>query len=150
MKWFRRRYGGRSGGTSLPRVNPWHRLPIQPTPDRGRIRIGFSEIEETRGSGPISHVTRRPIGPTLRIPANQIRPITMKFPTALLLAPALLAFALPSCEKAETTSEKVGEKVDDALDRRPAEKLQDAAEDAGDAVKDAAEDVKDAVNDATE
>lgn len=70
--------------------------------------------------------------------------------TAVLFVPALLAFALPSCRKAETAGEKVGEKIDDALDRRPAEKLQAAAEDAGDAVKDAAEDVKDAVKDATE
>lgn len=39
--------------------------------------------------------------------------------------------------------------INDALDRRPNEKLRDAAEDAAAAVKNAAEGVKDAVRDAT-
>ncbi len=56
----------------------------------------------------------------------------------ILTALATLALVLPSCDK-----------IDDALDRRPNEKILDAAEDLGDSVEDAAEGVKDAVNDAT-
>lgn len=44
-------------------------------------------------------------------------------------------------DKPETPAEKVKDKVDDALDRRPNEKIRDVAED----VEKAAEDVKDAV-----
>lgn len=54
-------------------------------------------------------------------------------------------FTMASCEK----DRSVKEGVNDALDRRPAEGIKDAAEDAKDAVKDAAEDTKDAVKDAT-
>lgn len=54
---------------------------------------------------------------------------TMK--TSLLLLPfALLTLsALPSCRE-KTTGEKVGDKIDDALDQRPGEKIRDAVEDA--------------------
>ena len=58
-----------------------------------------------------------------------------------LFAAATFAI-LPACEKNETPAVK--EKVDDALDRRPNEKIKDAGEDAKDAVKDAADEVKDA------
>ena len=58
-------------------------------------------------------------------------------------------FALTACEPKQTTSEKVKDKVNDALDRRPGEKVRDAAEDTKDAVKDAAKDIKGAVKDAT-
>lgn len=61
-----------------------------------------------------------------------------------LFAAATFAI-LPACEKHETPNVK--EKVDDALDRRPNEKLKDAGEDAKDAAKDAADDVKDAAKD---
>ena len=78
----------------------------------------------------------------------------MKLHHLLILATALLA--LPACERKQTTTEKIKDKVDDALDRRPGEKvrdagedLKDAAKDAKDGVKDAAKDVKDAVKDAT-
>lgn len=53
---------------------------------------------------------------------------------------------LTSCER---RAETVGEKIDDALDNRPAEGVRDAAEDAADAVKEAAKDTKEAVKDAT-
>lgn len=54
---------------------------------------------------------------------------TMK--TSLLLLPfALLTLAaLPSCRE-KTAGEKVGDKIDDALDQRPGEKIRDAVEDA--------------------
>lgn len=68
-----------------------------------------------------------------------------------LFSVAAFAFLFPACEKKpETAGEKVKEAVDDALDRRPAEGVKDAAEDAKDAVKDAAEEVKDAAKEATE
>lgn len=66
----------------------------------------------------------------------------MKIHQLLILSATLLA--LPACEK-KSVPEKVNDGVDDALDRRPAEKVQDAAEDAKDAVKDAGREVKDAV-----
>ncbi len=39
-----------------------------------------------------------------------------------------IGFAIPSCEESKGPGEKVGEKIDDALDARPAEKIRDAAE----------------------
>lgn len=68
-------------------------------------------------------------------------------PLPLLLASTALValFSLPACKKQETTSEKVSDRVNDALDNRPGEPMRDAAEDTKDAVKDAADDVKDAV-----
>jgi hypothetical protein len=48
-----------------------------------------------------------------------------------------LPLAMTSCEKEKGPGEKIGEKIDDALDQRPGEKVKDAIEDAGDAVKDA-------------
>ncbi|HSI62333.1 MAG TPA: hypothetical protein VLE43_04420 [Candidatus Saccharimonadia bacterium] len=58
---------------------------------------------------------------------------------------ALVPLSMTSCER----DNSVKEKVDDALDRRPAEGIKDAAEDAKDAVKDAAKETKEAVKDAT-
>ncbi len=54
---------------------------------------------------------------------------TMK--TSLLLLPFALVTltALPSCRE-KTVGEKVGDKIDDALDQRPGEKIRDAVEDA--------------------
>lgn len=63
-----------------------------------------------------------------------------------LLVVALVA--LPGCAKKEEPIDKMRNAVDDALDRRPAERLRDAAEDARDAVKDAAGEVKEAAGDA--
>lgn len=68
---------------------------------------------------------------------------------------SLLLFALPfvlalgACDKAPSPSSNAQNSLNDALDRRPNEKLRDAAEDTSDAVKRAAGDVKDAVKDAT-
>lgn len=62
----------------------------------------------------------------------------------LFIATATL-LVLPACQRKPTVTEKVTDKVNDALDRRPGEKIRDAAEDTRDAVKDAAKDVKDAV-----
>ena len=70
----------------------------------------------------------------------------MKPYSLVLVAAAILV--LPACEQ-RTTSEKVGNAVDDALDRRPGEKVRDAAEDTGDAIKEAGKDLKDAAKDAT-
>ena len=64
-----------------------------------------------------------------------------------LLAAATFAI-LPACEKHEAP--EVKEKVDDALDRRPNEKLKDAGEDIKDGAKDAADGVKDAAKDIKE
>lgn len=71
----------------------------------------------------------------------------MKIHRLVLVAAALLA--LPACQPKPTVGEKVTDKVNDALDRRPGEKVRDVAEDTKDAVKDASKDVKDAVKDAT-
>ena len=65
------------------------------------------------------------------------------------LIPTIAVLALAACEPKQTTSEKVKDTVNDALDRRPGEKVRDAAEDTKDAVKDAAKDIKGAVKDAT-
>jgi len=62
---------------------------------------------------------------------------------------AALCLTFVACEKKpKTVGEKVGEKIDDALDRRPAEKLRDAGEDIKDGAKDARDAVKDAAKDA--
>ena len=62
---------------------------------------------------------------------------------------SVAALAIVGCDRKPTTSEKVEDKVKDALDARPHEKVKDATEDTKDAVKDASKDVKDAVKDAT-
>lgn len=57
---------------------------------------------------------------------------------AVLLGISLVT--LISCEKKsepERVVDKIENKVDDALDRRPGEKIRDAAEDVADKVKDA-------------
>ena len=67
--------------------------------------------------------------------------------TTYLIASLAFCF-IASCERHE--SEKVKDKVNDALDRRPNEKLRDAGEDIGDAAKDAGKDLKDAAKDLKE
>ncbi|MCW1915870.1 hypothetical protein OJ996_19945 [Luteolibacter sp. GHJ8] len=59
--------------------------------------------------------------------------------TAYFLA-AAVAFTFAACEKNDT----VKDKINDGLDRRPAEGIQDAGEDIKGAAKDVKEDVKDA------
>lgn len=58
-------------------------------------------------------------------------------PLPFILACAL---ALSACERKPTPSETVKDKINDALDRRPAEGVRDAVEDVGDAVKEAGKD----------
>jgi uncharacterized protein YjbJ (UPF0337 family) len=63
---------------------------------------------------------------------------------SLLLALPLIA-ALAACEqKPASTTEQIKDKVNDALDRRPNEKLKDAAEDIRDGAKEAVKDLKEA------
>jgi len=69
-------------------------------------------------------------------------PITFK---ALMITAALTAAALSMLASCKEKPKTIGEKIDDAMDTRPHEKLKDAAED----VKDAAHDAKEAVKDAT-
>lgn len=52
--------------------------------------------------------------------------------TAAVLSVVVASLALAACPK-----ETVGGKIDDALDNRPAEKVQDKLEDMKDSVKDA-------------
>ena len=59
-------------------------------------------------------------------------------PTHLVMAAATaLALSLAACDGKDG--------VNDALDRRPAEEIRDAGEDAADAIEDAAKDAKKAV-----
>jgi len=69
----------------------------------------------------------------------------MKLSHLLVIVATL--FALSACDQPETTSEKVGDKIDDALDRRPGEEVRDVAEDAADKVEDTAGEIKDAIKD---
>ena len=69
----------------------------------------------------------------------------MKFRYLLIIATSLLG--LTAC-KEKTPAEKVKDKVGDALDSRPNEKIRDAGEDAKDAAKDLGKGVKDAAKDA--
>lgn len=63
-----------------------------------------------------------------------------------IVALALSLFTLAACEKKpQTTGEKIEDKVNDARDRRPGEKVRDAGEDMKAAAKDAKDAVKDAV-----
>jgi len=67
----------------------------------------------------------------------------MKKAVLLLALPFVLALA--ACEqKPASTTEQVKDKVNDALDRRPNEKLKDAAEDIRDGAKSAVKDLKEA------
>lgn len=67
----------------------------------------------------------------------------MKISTLFLAVPIVLA--LVACEqKPASTTEQIKDKVNDALDRRPNEKLKDAAEDIRDGAKSAIKDLKEA------
>lgn len=63
-----------------------------------------------------------------------------------LLTTATSVVVLTGCKEKPRT---IGERVDDALNTRPNEKLRDAAENVGDAAKDAGSSVKEAARDAT-
>ncbi|MFC5051759.1 YtxH domain-containing protein [Rubritalea spongiae] len=72
----------------------------------------------------------------------------MKLYKIIGLCTPLVAFT--ACEKQESTSDKVEETVEDALDQRPAEEVQDAGEDIKENVEDAAEETGDAIKEATD
>lgn len=62
-----------------------------------------------------------------------------------LLITVTTVLALYACDQPQTASEKVADKVNDALDRRPHEEVRDAAEDAADKVEDSAGNLKDEI-----
>ena len=66
----------------------------------------------------------------------------MKVHHILIITAALLTQS--ACEK-QPIRGNTKDGINDALDRRPGEKVRDAAEDATDAVKDAGKEIKDAV-----
>ena len=63
-------------------------------------------------------------------------------PSLMKLIPLTFAcaLALTACDRKPAPSETVKDKIDDALDRRPAEGVRDAVEDLGDAAEDARKD----------
>jgi uncharacterized protein YjbJ (UPF0337 family) len=71
----------------------------------------------------------------------------MKFHHLFILIAVLLA--LPACERNQAATEKVKDTVNDALDRRPGEKIRDTVEDTKDAVRNASKSIKNAVKHAT-
>ena len=64
--------------------------------------------------------------------------------TLLCTTSLVTALSLASCDK----DSSVKEKVDDVLDRRPAEGIKDAGEDIKDSVKEAGKETKEAVKEA--
>ncbi len=72
----------------------------------------------------------------------------MKTYYLLILIIGATFLTLSACDNKQTGSEKVMNKVDDALDRRPGEKIRDAAEDAGHELDDAAKAIKESAKDA--
>lgn len=73
----------------------------------------------------------------------------MKLSYLYMLMIAATIMMLPACDQPKTGTEKVMDNVDDALDRRPGEKVRDAAEDASDKLEDVGKDIKESVKDAT-
>lgn len=73
----------------------------------------------------------------------------MKLSYLYMLVIAATILMLPACNQSQTGGEKVMDNVDDALDRRPGEKILDATEDAGDKIKEIGKDAKENVKDAT-
>ncbi|SFQ04515.1 hypothetical protein SAMN05216419_105013 [Nitrosomonas cryotolerans] len=61
-----------------------------------------------------------------------------------------MILVLPACDQAQTGTDKVMNKVDDALDRRPGEKARDATEDLGHELEDAGDEIKESAKDAGE
>ena len=66
----------------------------------------------------------------------------------LLLMMSVFLF-LSACDQTRSPADKVIDNTNDALDRRPNEKMRDAAEDASDGVKGAGKNIKEAIKDAT-
>ncbi len=73
---------------------------------------------------------------------------------AMLMLLTGLTLTLVSCkekqtiiiDKPDTPGEKIKDKIDDGLDRRPNEKIRDAVEDVDDAAKEAKENIEESVN----
>ena len=83
-------------------------------------------------------------------PVNLTQNKGMNMKPYYLLLIAAMILILPACEQKPTTAtDEVKDKIDDALDRRPAEKIRDSIEDMGDELEDAAEEVKQKAKDAT-
>mgnify|MGYP003417013499 FL=1 len=70
----------------------------------------------------------------------------MKYYLLLMMSVFLM---LSACDQTRSPAEKVIDNTNDALDRRPNEKMRDAAEDASDGVKGAGKNIKEAIKDAT-
>lgn len=78
--------------------------------------------------------------------------IQTAFAALFLFLAGLMLLTLASCEerktviidKPDTVGEKIEDRVNDALDRRPNEKVRDVVEDTEDAVEDVADSVRDA------
>ena len=66
-----------------------------------------------------------------------------------ILGAVLLAVSFTAC-KEKTGTEKAADAVNDALDRRPAEGVQDAVEDLSDGAQDAAKSAEEAAKEAAE
>ena len=69
-----------------------------------------------------------------------------KFSLSLLIT---VFIGLTACSQNQKATEKIIEKTGDALDRRPNEKMRDAAEDASDGVNDAGRNIKEAIKNTT-
>lgn len=84
----------------------------------------------------------------LNLTKTCIAEINMKPYHLLILMITATILMLPACDQTQTGSEKVMNKVDDALDRRPGEKVRGAAEDVRDEIKDALEEIQEKAEDA--
>lgn len=73
----------------------------------------------------------------------------MKLSYLYIFMIAASVMVLPACDQPKTGTEKVMDNVNDALDRRPNEKVRDTVEDASDNLEDIGKDIKDSVKDAT-
>ena len=71
----------------------------------------------------------------------------MKLYYSLIIVAIILV--LSACDQNKTGSEKVMDNANDILDRRPGEKVRDAAEDVDDELKGAGKEIKETVKDAT-
>ena len=82
-------------------------------------------------------------------PNSQMEKMKMKPYYFFILIIAAAILVLPACDQSQTGTDKVMNKVDDALDRRPGEKVRDAAEDIGSELEDAGGEIKESVKDVT-
>lgn len=67
-----------------------------------------------------------------------------------LIIAILLSMTLPACEQKQTgTTEKIIDKVNDALDRRPDEKARDTIEDVRETAEDTSKEIKEKLDEIT-